>query len=151
MGMKRIYLYIFVINFIFNTNAYSNDIVEKPTVIYSTSYEKSKKLLVSKDKDFFIFTAYNKKSNDVQSCEWKQKLNHQQINILKKSFRNLENKDVIKNKLFKITKKKNKIVLIFKRSTCNVNHKLYYFQKDCNKEFKIVLPKYKYQEIIENL
>ena len=151
MGMKRIYLYIFVINFIFNTNAYSNDIVEKPTVIYSTSYEKSKKLLVSKDKDFFIFTAYNKKSNDVQSCEWKQKLNHQQINILKKSFRNLENKDVIENKLFNITKKKNKIVLIFKRSTCNVNHKLYYFQKDCNKEFKIVLPKYKYQEIIENL
>ena len=151
MGMKRIYLYIFVINFIFNTNAYSNDIVEKPTVIYSTSYEKSKKLLVSKDKDFFIFTAYNKKSNDVQSCEWKQKLNHQQINILKKSFRTLENKDVIENKLFKITKKKNKIVLIFKRSTCNVNHKLYYFQKDCNKEFKIVLPKYKLEEIIENL
>jgi hypothetical protein len=151
MGMKRIYLYIFVINFIFNTNAYSNAIVEKPTVIYSTNYEKSKKLLVSKDKDFFIFTAYNKKSNDVQSCEWKQKLNHQQINILKKSFKNLENKDVIENKLFKITKKKNKIVLIFKRSTCNADHKLYYFQKDCNKEFKIVLPKYKFQEIIENL
>jgi len=151
MGMKRIYLYIFVINFIFNTNAYSNAIVEKPTVIYSTHYEKSKKLLVSKDKDFFTFTAYNKRSNDVQSCEWKQKLNHQQINILKKSFKNLENKDVIENKLFKITKKKNKIVLIFKRSTCNADHKLYYFQKDCNKEFKIVLPKYKFQEIIENL
>ena len=151
MGMKRIYLYIFVINFIFNTNAYSNAIVEKPNVIYSTNYEKSKKLLVSKDKDFLIFTAYNKKSNDVQSCEWKQKLNHQQINILKKSFKNLENKDVIENKLFKITKKKNKIVLIFKRSTCNADHKLYYFQKDCNKDFKIILPKYKFQEIIENL
>ena len=30
-------------NFIFNTNAYSNDIVEKPTVIYSTNYKRTLK------------------------------------------------------------------------------------------------------------
>ena len=52
---------------------------------------------------------------------------------------------------YKIIRQKDKIKLIFKNSKCTSEHKLYYFQKDCNKEFIMKMSITEYKKLIFSL
>ena len=120
----------------FSSNLISQDMKEE---IFFLKFSKSnsKKFIVLKKNNQYIFKSINKGGKEVQSCKWRTTLNKQQVEKLENSIILLiENKQKeVDNYLYKLTSKKDEIKLTFKNSKCSAKHKLHYFQKDCNRNF----------------
>jgi len=135
-----------------SSNLISQEIKEE---IFFLNFSKSnsKKFIVLKKNNQYIFKAINKEGTEVQSCKWKIILNEQQIDKLENSIVLLiENKSKEEeNHLYKLTRKKDEIKLIFKNSKCSAKHKLYYFQKDCNRNFVMKMKIIEVEKLLYNL
>ena len=133
--MKRFTLLMSILIYC-SSNLISQEIKEE---IFSLNFSKynSKKFIVLKRNNQYIFKSINKEGTEVQNCQWKTTLNEQQIKKLENSIVLLiENKKKKEeNHLYKLTRKRDEIELFFKNSKCSAKHKLYYFQKDCNRNF----------------
>ena len=148
--MKRFtYIFLFLITplLVFTQNSKE---------IFKLEFSKlnTKRLLVTQNQNNnYVFKSYNKEKQDIQKCKWKVELNKNKILKLI-----LEIENVMENKIkksegyfYKINRKKNKIIVIFKKSKCTSDHKIYYFQKDCNKEFIIKMNITECQKLIFSL
>jgi len=115
--------------------------------------KNSKKIVVIKNNGNYIFQLYNKENKNMQSCKWKIKLKKEQVNKLIIAIENSINndKDNHENYLYKINRQKNTIKLTFIKSVCDAEHKLYYFQKDCNREFILKMSVSDFEKLISNL
>jgi len=132
--MKRFTLLMSILIYC-SSNLISQEIKEE---IFFLNFSKSnsKKFIVLKKNNQYIFKATNKEGEEVQSCKWRKTLNKQQVEKIKNSIILLiENKQKEDNHLYKLTRKKDEIKLTFKHSRCSAKHKLHYFQKDCNRNF----------------
>jgi len=127
-----------------------NENPKKEIFTLNFSDSNTKKLIVSKKNNQYIFKAYNNNS-EIQSCKWVTKINNKQASKLKESITFLIKNRKYENHSFKLIKKKSKIILIFKESRCISKHKLYYFQKDCQREFKISLPIQDFEKLCSKL
>lgn len=101
----------------------------------------------------FSVLIMKREREDIQKCKWKVELDKKKTLKLI-----LELENVMENKtknsegnFYKIIRKKDKIKLIFKNSKCTSEHKLYYFQKDCNKEFIMKMSITEYKKLIFSL
>lgn len=112
-----------------------------------------KKIVVIKNNGNYIFQLYNKENKNIQSCKWKIKLKKEQVNKLIIAIENSINNDKNnhENYLYKINRQKNTIKLTFIKSVCDTEHKLYYFQKDCNREFILKMSVSEFEKLISNL
>ena len=133
--MKRFTLLMTILIY-FSSNLISQEIKEE---IFFLNFSKSnsKKFIVLKKNNQYVFKAINKEGKEVQSCKWRTTLNKQQVKKLENSIILLiEKKEKEEdNHLYKLTRKKDEIKLTFKNSKCSAKHKLHYFQKDCNRNF----------------
>ena len=133
--MKRFTLLMSILIYC-SSNLISQEIKEE---IFSLNFSKSnsKKFIVLKRNNQYVFKATNKEGAEVQSCKWKKTLHEKQIEKLENSIVLLiENKKKkAENHLYKLTRKKDEIEVLFKNSKCSAKHKLHYFQKDCNRNF----------------
>ena len=123
--------------------------------IFSRNFSKSnsKKFIVLKKNNQYVFKAINKEGKEVQSCKWKKTLNEKQIEKLENSIVLLiENKKKKEeNHLYKLTRKRGEIEFIFKDSKCSAKHKLHYFQKDCNRNFIMRMKIIEAKKLLSNL
>ena len=120
---------------------------------HEISSKNSKKIVVIKNNGNYIFQLYNKGNKNMQSCKWKIKLKKEQVNKLIIAIENSINNDKNnhENYLYKINRQKNTIKLTFIKSVCDAEHKLYYFQKDCNREFILKMSVSEFEKLISNL
>ena len=145
----------FIIIFLFLTT---------PFLVFTQNYKEifkvefsefnNKRLIVTQNQNNnYIFSSYNKEKQDIQNCNWKVELDKKKILKLTHEIESvIENKTKISEGYFyKIFRKKDKIKLIFKNSKCTSEHKLYYFQKDCNKEFTMKMSITEYKKLIFSL
>ena len=135
--MKRLLLLLSIIIFC-SSNSISQEL-EQEIFVLDFSKSNSKKFIVLEINDQYIFKAFNKENKEVQRCKWKITLNNRHIEELQKSLELLLENDEKEDetRLYKLIRKKDKIKLHFKNSKCTAKHKLYYFQKDCNRDFVI--------------
>ena len=67
------------------------------------------------------------------------------------SLESIEEIKLVENSVFKIKKKKGKIAITVKNTKCTSEHKLYKFQKKCNRELKFVIKNNNIQKILADL
>ena len=149
--MKRLILLLSIIIFC-SSNSISQELEQKIFVLDFTK-SNSKKFIVIKKNNQYIFKAINKEKREVQSCEWKITLNNQQLEKLKNSLELLiaNNEKEDENHLYKLIRKKDEIKFLFKNSKCLAKHKIYYFQKDCNRNFVIKMKVIEGERLLYNL
>ena len=129
-----------------NNIAFSQ-ISDKITLLQFESLDKNSKTIVLKkqkinNERFFIFKAFNKKTHDIQTCVWQTKLDVKKTKILINQLSELSIHNKIKEGYFyKLILKNNFVKLIFKHSKCIGEHKLFYFQKDCKRNFSLKMSK----------
>ena len=138
-------LFLFTLSFSKGLNYIYTD------VFFEINIKNSKFLVIEKKIDSYIFKAYNKKNSEVQSCEWIKNFTYEDLLKIKKLFSSLDQYKKVENQLVKITNNKKGYKFLFKKSQCNVNHKFYYFQKDCNKDFILILTEDQVFDIFSNL
>ena len=130
----------------------SNTISEE---IFVLNFSKSnfKKFIVIKKNEQYIFKAKNKEKKDMQSCKWIVSLNKKQIKKLKTSLKLLiiDNQKESENHIYKLIRKKNEIKLLLKKSKCTAEHKLSYFQKDCNRNFVMKMKTNEFERLLNSL
>lgn len=147
--------FLLVLFFSFMNPIFSFSQNKKETNIYTLDFsqENNKKFTVSKTKKNFIFRTFNKSKKEVQTCKWEVKLNENQTQKLVLEIENSlsDNNYNADNYLFNIKQNKKYMKLIFKKSRCIAEHKLYYLQKDCNKSFIIKMKKKEFGKLIQNL
>ena len=149
--MKRLVLLLSIIIF-YSSNSISQDL-EQEIFVLDFSKSNSKKFIVLEINNQYIFKAINKEKKEVQSCEWKKALNIQQIEKLKNSLELLieNNEKEDENHLYKLIRKKDEIKFLFKNSKCLAKHKIYYFQKDCNRNFVMKMKIIEIEKLLYNL
>lgn len=149
--MKRLILLLSIIIFCVS-NLISQELKQKIFVLDFTK-SNSKKFIVLERNNQYIFKSINKEKREVQRCEWNVTLNKKQIENFKNSLEllieNNENEDDAP--LYKLTRKKDEIKLLFKNSKCSAEHKLYYFQKDCNRNFVMKMKIIEFEKLLYNL
>ena len=124
--------------------------------IFKLEFSKfnTKRLIVTQNQNNnYVFSSYNEEREDIQKCKWKVELDKKKTLKLI-----LELENVMENKtknsegnFYKIIRQKDKIKLIFKNSKCTSEHKLYYFQKECNKEYIMKMSITEYKKLIFSL
>ena len=149
--MKRFTLLMSI--FIYCSSNLTSQEIKEEIFFLNFSKSNSKKFIVLKKNNQYVFKAINKEAKEVQSCKWRTTLNKQQIEKLENSIVLLiENKSKEEeNHLYKLTRKKDEIKLIFKNSKCSAKHKLYYFQKDCNRNFIMKIKIIEAKKLLYNL
>ena len=149
--MKRLVLLLSIIIF-YSSNSISQDL-EQEIFVLDFSKSNSKKFIILENNNQYIFKAINKEKKEIQSCEWKMTLNIQQIEKLKNSLELLieNNEKEDEDHLYKLTRKKDEIKLLFKNSKCSAEHKMYYFQKDCNRNFVVKMKVIECEKLLSNL
>lgn len=149
--MKRLILLLSIIIFCVS-NLISQELKQKIFVLDFTK-SNSKKFIVLERNNQYIFKSINKEKREVQRCKWNVTLNKKQIENFKNSLEllieNNENEDDAP--LYKLTRKKDEIKLLFKNSKCSAEHKLYYFQKDCNRNFVMKMKIIEFEKLLYNL
>ena len=149
--MKRLILLLSIIIFCVS-NSISQELKQKIFVLDFTK-SNSKKFIVLERNNQYIFKAINKEKREVQRCKWNITLNKKQIENFKNSLEllieNNDNED--EDRLYKLTRKKDEIKLSFKNSKCSAEHKLYYFQKDCNRNFVMKMKIIEFEKLLYNL
>ena len=149
--MKRLLLLLSIIIFC-SSNSISQELEQKIFVLDFTK-SNSKKFIVLEKNNQYIFKAINKEKREIQRCKWNVTLNKKQIEDFKNSLEllieNNENED--ESRLYKLIRKKDEIKLLFKNSKCSAEHKLYYFQKDCNRNFVMKMKIIEFKRLLYNL
>ena len=149
--MKRLLLLLSIIIFC-SSNSISQEL-EQEIFVLDFSKSNSKKFIVLEINDQYIFKAFNKENKEVQRCKWKITLNNKQIKELQKSLELLleNHKKEDESHLYELIRKKDAIKLLFKNSKCSAEHKTYYFQKDCNRNFVIKMKAIEFEKLLYNL
>ena len=149
--MKRLLLLLSII-ILCSSNSISQEL-EQEIFVLDFSKSNSKKFIVLKINNQYIFKAFNKENKEVQRCKWKITLNNKQIKELQKSLELLleNHKKEDESHLYELIRKKDEIKLLFKNSKCLAEHKLYYFQKDCNKDFVMKMKVIEVEKLLYNL
>ena len=149
--MKRLLLLLSII-ILCSSNSISQELEQE---IFSLNFSKSnsKKFIVLEINDQYIFKAFNKENKEVQRCKWKLTLNNRHIEELQKSLELLLENDEKEDetRLYKLIRKKDEIKLLFKNSKCSAEHKTYYFQKDCNRNFVMKMKIIEFERLLYNL
>lgn len=150
--MKNLSL-ILIFTFIIPFSALSQSKKEKTLYKLDFSEENNKKFIVSKYNEDFIFRTYNKKKKEVETCKWEVKINYTKtLKLITEIEQILSDPDYTSdNYLFNIKQNKKYIKLMFKNSSCISEHKLYYFQKDCDRSFIIKMKKEEFEQMLHNL
>ena len=150
--MKNLSL-ILIFTFIILFSALSQSKKEKTLYKLDFSEENKKKFIVSKYNEDFIFRTYNKKKKEVETCKWEVKINYTKtLKLITEIEQILSDPDYTSdNYLFNIKQNKKYIKLMFKNSSCISEHKLYYFQKDCDRSFIIKMKKEEFEQMLHNL
>ena len=149
--MKRFILLLSM--FVFYSSSLISQELKQEIFVLDFSKSNSKKFIVLKINNQYIFKAINKEKKEIQSCEWKMTLNIQQIEKLKNSLELLieNNEKENENHLYKLIRKKDEVRLLFKNSKCLAKHKIYYFQKDCNRNFVMKMKIIEIEKLLYNL
>ena len=149
--MKRLLLLLSII-ILCSSNSISQEL-EQEIFVLDFSKSNSKKFIVLEINDQYIFKAINKEKREVQRCKWKIILNNKQIKELQKSLELLleNDKKKYKSHLYELIRQKDDIKLLFKNSKCSSEHKKYYFQKDCNRNFVIKMKAIEFERLLYNL
>ena len=148
--MKRFILLLSI--FVFYSSSLISQDLKQEIFVLDFSKSNSKKFIVLKKYNQYILKAINKEKREVQSCKLRTTLNEKQIEKLENSIVLLiENKKKKEeNHLYKLTRKRDEIELLFKDSKCSAKHKLYYFQKDCNRNFIIKMKIIEAKKLLSN-
>ena len=149
--MKRLLLLLSIIIFC-SSNSMSQEL-EQEIFVLDFSKSNSKKFIVLEINDQYIFKSFNKENKEVQRCKWKITLNNKQIKELQKSLELLleNDKKEYESHLYELIRQKDDIKFIFKNSKCLSEHKKYYFQKDCNRNFVIKMKSIESERLLYNL
>ena len=149
--MKRFILLLSI--FIFCASNSISQELKQEIFVLDFSPSNSKKFIVLERNNQYIFKAINKEKREVQRCKWNVTLNKKQIENFKNSLELLieNNKNEDETHLYKLIRKKDEIKLLFKNSKCSAEHKLYYFQKDCNRNFVIKMKVIECKRLLYNL
>ena len=98
------------------------------------------------DQSSIIIQAANQKSSQQQSCSWESRLDFLKLPVFISDIENAiekcheKNKPSWLNNRYKIECKRNgKMQISFLESRCNREHKVTYFQKNCNRLFSFIL------------
>tara|TARA_B100000902_G_scaffold13304_1_gene16185 strand:- start:1822 stop:2340 length:519 start_codon:yes stop_codon:yes gene_type:complete len=153
----RIILFICFV-FVFNIG-FSQSIIEKEIMSFMSLEKNPKKisvsLLMKKDLKSIVFNAYNIKSQKVQSCIWTSKIKFSNafnfFDNLSSSVIAHEKGSKIKIKeglFYTIKHNRDKIKISFHQSKCERDHKIGYFQKDCNRVFSFSVETHVLSELI---
>ena len=149
--MKRLILLLSIIIFCVS-NSISQELKQEIFVL-DFSQSNSKKFIVLERNNQYIFKAINKEKREIHRCKWNVTLNKKQIEDFKNSLELLieNNEKEDEDYLYKLIRKKDEIKLLFKNSKCSAEHKLYYFQKDCNRNFVIKMKVIEGERLLYNL
>ena len=122
---------------------------------FETSEKNAKTIIVAKEEKSnsinFGVIAENKSTKEYTKCKWVTSITLKQLDFLLNSLESIEEIKLVENSVFKIKKKKGKIAINVKNTKCTSEHKLYKFQKKCNRELKFVIKNNNIQKIITDL
>lgn len=122
---------------------------------FETSEKNAKTIILAKEEKSnrinFGVIAENKSTKEYTKCKWVTSITLKQLDFLMNSLESIEEIKLVENSVFKIKKKKGKIAITVKNTKCTSEHKLYKFQKKCNRELKFVIKNNNIQQILSDL
>ena len=122
---------------------------------FETSEKNAKTIILTKEEKSnsinFGVIAENKSNKDYTKCKWVTSITIKQLDFLLNSLESIEEIKLVENSVFKIKKKKGKIAITVKNTKCTSEHKLYKFQKKCNRELKFVIKNNNIKKILADL
>ena len=122
---------------------------------FETSEKNAKTIILAKEEKSnsinFGVIAENKSTKEYRKCKWVTSITLKQLDFLMNSLESIEEIKFVENSVFKIKKKKGKIAITVKNTKCTSEHKLYKFQKKCNRELKFVIKNNNIQKILADL
>ena len=122
---------------------------------FETSEKNAKTIILAKEEKSnninFGVIAENKSTKEYRKCKWVTSITLKQLDFLMNSLESIEEIKLVENSVFKIKKKKGKIAITVKNTKCTSEHKLYKFQKKCNRELKFVIKNNNIQKILAEL
>ncbi len=122
---------------------------------FETSEKNAKTIILAKEEKSnsinFGVIAENKSTKEYTKCKWVASITLKQLDFLMNSLESIEEIKLVENSVFKIKKKKGKIAITVKNTKCTSEHKLYKFQKKCNRELKFVIKNNNIQKILADL
>ena len=122
---------------------------------FETSEKNAKTIILAKEEKSnsinFGVIAENKSTKEYTKCKWVASITLKQLDFLMNSLESIEEIKLVENSVFKIKKKKGKIAITVKNTKCTSEHKLYKFQKKCNRELKFVIKNNNIQQILADL
>lgn len=99
----------------------------------------------------FALKAENKSSKDFAKCKWITSLSKEELMCFVDALEDFEVASSLENSLFNFIYKKNKIKIQIKDTKCTSEHKVYYFQKSCNRALSFIILANEIPEIISGL
>tara|TARA_B100000214_G_scaffold358391_1_gene318860 strand:+ start:1054 stop:1569 length:516 start_codon:yes stop_codon:yes gene_type:complete len=142
----------FILFLLFSCIVFADNKNRKELINFKSLEKASKEIHVvfhqEKNSSFFSLKGYIIKSADHQSCLWETVLSLNEMIDLLDDLRLAVGVDEIKNDIvwkqsnYQIKKnKKGNLNISFTESKCIREHKIYYFQKNCNRKFSFVISK----------
>ena len=125
-------------------------------IISVNTHEKNIKTIVfakemSVSNTSFFLEAENESSKDFTKCKWITLLSKDELMYFTDGLESLEPSSSSENSLFRFVYKKNKIKIYIKDSKCTSEHRMYYFQKSCNRRLAFIILPYQVSEIVSDL
>ena len=150
--MKKIILPILIFSFVL---LFGQGKVTQYIISIITHEKNSKKILFEKetsDHDIsFVLKAENQSSKDFTKCKWITLFSVEELIDFLDVLENIDIGSSVESSVFKIIYKKNRIKVEIKNTKCTSEHKVYYFQKSCNRALSFIILPNETSEIISVL
>jgi hypothetical protein len=150
--MKKILLPIAMFSSVFLFAQFTKT---KAILSVNTHEKNIKRILFAKEisssNTSFFLKAENESSKDFTKCKWITLLSKEELMYFADGLESLEPSSSYENSLFRFVYKKNKIKVYIKDSKCTSEHRMYYFQKSCNRRLAFIILPYQVSEIVYDL
>tara|TARA_B000000437_G_C11621641_1_gene295667 strand:- start:60 stop:548 length:489 start_codon:yes stop_codon:yes gene_type:complete len=125
-------------------------------ILRINTYEKNiKDILFAKEvsniQTSFLLKAENKSSKDFTKCKWITSMSKEELMYFADGLESLVPASSSENKLFRFVYKNDKIKIHIKESKCTSEHRMYYFQKSCNRKLSFVILPNQVSQIVSDL
>ncbi|MEC9208824.1 MAG: hypothetical protein VX762_00165 [Bacteroidota bacterium] len=138
--MKKILLPVAILSSIL---LFPQELIKKYIISINTYEKNAKTILFEKqildNSISFVLKAENKSSKDFAKCKWITSLSKEELMYFIDALEALEVGSSLESSLFNFVYKKNKIKIQIKDTKCTSEHKMYYFQKSCNRMLSFVI------------
>jgi len=150
--MKKLLLPVAILSSIV---LFAQGIITKEIISIDT-YEKNVKTIlfekqISGNSISFVLKAENRSSKDFAKCKWITSFSQEEIIFFLDALEDLEVSSSLETPLFNFIYKKNRVKINIKDTKCTSEHKMFYFQKSCNRALSFIIPSNEMPEIISNL